>query len=97
MYLQYLKTLRSTSRPMMCAQLMRVHVVTPKAPLRVVLRPRVQACPDGPVFHPGTDEGFRLPPNTCWVLRLPYIYWGKSYRNTYSLVPLKVISVGNYT
>ena len=20
----------------------------------------------------------RLPPNTCWVLRLPYIYWGEN-------------------
>ena len=64
---------------------MRVHVVTPKAPLHVTLAPRVQPCPDGPVFHPGGGGGgqaggqaVRLPPNTCWILRLPYIYWGEN-------------------
>jgi protein SMG8 len=56
------------------AQLMRVHVVTPKAPVHVTLSPAVVPCPDGPTFHPGWSRPVRLPISSYWVLRLPYIY-----------------------
>lgn len=56
---------------------MRIHLVTPKAPLRVYLNPLVQPCPDGPIFHTGWSEPHRIPINSCWVLRLPYIYCGE--------------------
>ena len=64
------------------AQLARLHVVTPKAPLHVVLNPRVRARPDGPVFHPGWGPGGsaapkKLPHNAVIVLRMPFIYQGK--------------------
>ncbi len=65
------------SQRALTAQLMRVHVVTPKAPLNVTLRPFVQPCPEGPVFHTANTGAIKLPPNTYWVLRLPYIYCGK--------------------
>ena len=84
------------------AQLMRVHVVTPKAPMHVTMNPSVIPCPDGPTFHPGwhsqlsnqtcdgdkglaapdtqgTNEGnqVKLPISSYWILRLPFIYWGR--------------------
>jgi protein SMG8 len=76
---EHLTSLFRNSRPQFCAQLVRIHVVTPKAPLSVTLMPRVQPCPDGPVFHPGggVGERYRLPRNSCWVLRLPYVYAGE--------------------
>ena len=58
------------------AQLMRIHVVTPKAPLHVTIYPQVQPCTDGPIFYPGWSEPIKLPFNSCWVLRLPFIYCG---------------------
>ncbi len=66
------------------AQLTRLHVVTPKAPLHVVLNPRVRPCPDAPVFHPGWSAGSasgpqprKLPHNSVLVLRLPFVYAGE--------------------
>lgn len=55
------------------AQLMRIHVVTPKAPVHVTLNPMVQ--PDengGPIFVTGFDAPIELTQSTYWVLRLPY-------------------------
>jgi len=55
------------------AQLMRIHVVTPKAPVHVTLNPMVQ--PDengGPIFVTGFDTPIELTQSTYWVLRLPY-------------------------
>ena len=63
-----------TSRP---AQLMRVHIVTPKAPIHITLMPKVQPCPNGPIFHCGWREPIKLSQNSCWILRLPYIYCGE--------------------
>ena len=59
------------------AQLMRIHVVTPKAPVSVTLNPQVIPCPDGPTFYPGWPDPIKLPISTYWVLRLPLIYWGE--------------------
>ena len=61
------------------SQLMRIHVVTPKAPVNIYVCPRVSPCPEaGPTFIPGwSDKGVKLPVSTYWVLRMPLIYWGK--------------------
>jgi len=55
------------------AQLMRIHVVTPKAPIHVTLNPRVQPAPSPcPVFVTGCDQPLKLSQSAYWVLRLPY-------------------------
>jgi len=64
------------SSPARVGQLMRLHVVTPKAPIHVALCPKVVPFPDGPVFYPGWQEPVKLPMNTYWVLRFPLIYRG---------------------
>lgn len=59
----------------MIAQLLRVHIVTPKAPVHVVLDPKVRpAPPPCPEFITGFAEPFQLSPSSYWILRLPYIY-----------------------
>ena len=59
------------------AQLMRIHVVTPKAPVKVLFSPVIVPCPDGPEFHPGWKNLPEMPVHAYWVLRLPFIYCGK--------------------
>ena len=55
------------------AQLMRIHVVTPKAPVHVTLNPRVQPGPSPcPIFVTGCEEPIKLSQSAYWVLRLPY-------------------------
>jgi protein SMG8 len=55
------------------AQLMRIHVVTPKAPIHVTLNPRVHPAPSPcPVFVTGCEQPLRLSQSAYWVLRLPY-------------------------
>ena len=62
----------SVSSSEVIAQLMRIHVVTPKAPVHVSLNPRVQPGPSPcPLFTPGNSELIKLSPSTYWVLRLP--------------------------
>ncbi|KAK0167296.1 hypothetical protein PV327_004714 [Microctonus hyperodae] len=57
------------------AQLMRIHVVTPKAPVHVTLNPRVQPGPPPcPIFVTGCEEPIKLSQSAYWVLRLPYVY-----------------------
>ncbi|XP_063893885.1 nonsense-mediated mRNA decay factor SMG8 [Helicoverpa armigera] len=58
------------------AQLMRVHVVTPKAPVHVTLDPKVQPIPGGPIFipQPVGSPPIKLSASAYWVLRLPYMY-----------------------
>ncbi|KAH0955896.1 hypothetical protein HN011_006917 [Eciton burchellii] len=57
------------------AQLMRIHVVTPKAPVHVTLNPRVQPGPSPcPIFVTGCEEAIKLSQSAYWVLRLPYVY-----------------------
>ncbi|CAH0392401.1 unnamed protein product [Bemisia tabaci] len=64
------------SKPLI-AQLMRLHVVTPKAPVHVTLNPRVQpASSPCPTFITGCQEPIRLSQSAYWVLRLPYVYAG---------------------
>lgn len=60
------------------AQLMRIHVVTPKAPVHVTLNPRVQpGPPPSPIFVTGCEEPIKLSQSAYWVLRLPYVYMGE--------------------
>ncbi|CAH2085817.1 unnamed protein product [Euphydryas editha] len=58
------------------AQLTRLHVVTPKAPVHVTLDPKVQPVAGGPVFtpQPAGSEPLRLSASAYWVLRFPYVY-----------------------
>jgi len=62
----------------MIAQLLRIHVVTPKAPVNCIISPRVQpGAPSCPVFFSGNTEPIKLNPSSYWVLRLPYCYVGE--------------------
>ncbi|OXU28536.1 hypothetical protein TSAR_008981 [Trichomalopsis sarcophagae] len=59
------------------AQLMRIHVVTPKAPVHVTLNPRIQPGPPPcPIFVTGCEEPIKLSQSAYWILRLPYVYMG---------------------
>lgn len=64
-------------KPRQTAQLMRIHVVTPKAPVAVCLNPKVQFPSEEGYFHIGNG-----PVNLNWgkyyVLRFPFIYVGPS-------------------
>ncbi|XP_034021621.1 protein SMG8 [Thalassophryne amazonica] len=56
------------------AQLARLFVVVPDAPLEIILTPQVlPGPPPCPVFHPEQTE-LVLPPDGLWVLRFPYSY-----------------------
>ncbi|XP_017784295.1 PREDICTED: protein SMG8 isoform X2 [Nicrophorus vespilloides] len=59
----------------MIAQLMRIHVVTPKAAVNVKLNPRVQPAAGAPIFVPTLDGPSTLTQAAYWILRLPYIYY----------------------
>ncbi|CAL1288077.1 unnamed protein product [Larinioides sclopetarius] len=63
-----------SSKPQI-AQLMRIHVVTPKAPVHVTLHPKVQPAPEPcPLFFPTISEPLKLSQSAYWVLRLPFVY-----------------------
>ncbi|XP_066552327.1 nonsense-mediated mRNA decay factor SMG8 [Amia ocellicauda] len=56
------------------AQLTRLFIVVPDAPLDLILTPQIQPGPPPcPVFHPEQVEVV-LPPDGFWVLRFPYAY-----------------------
>uniref|UniRef100_A0A803VM22 Nonsense-mediated mRNA decay factor SMG8 n=1 Tax=Ficedula albicollis TaxID=59894 RepID=A0A803VM22_FICAL len=56
------------------AQLMRLFVVVPDAPLQITLTPQVQPGPPPcPIFYPEKQE-ITLPSDGLWVLRFPYAY-----------------------
>ncbi|XP_023232265.1 protein SMG8-like [Centruroides sculpturatus] len=68
-----------SSKPQI-AQLMRIHVVTPKAPVHVTLNPKVQpAALPCPIFYPGNAEPVKLSQSAYWVLRLPFVYQGEQH------------------
>ncbi|XP_017481898.1 PREDICTED: protein SMG8 [Rhagoletis zephyria] len=58
------------------AQLMRVHVVTPKAPVNVILDPRVRTGERDYIFTMGLPNPPKLTQSAYWILRLPYVYQG---------------------
>lgn len=54
---------------------MRIHIVTPKAPVHITLNPMVQVTPNANLlFYPGNKEPIKLSQSSYWVLRLPMIY-----------------------
>ncbi|CAG9533033.1 unnamed protein product [Cercopithifilaria johnstoni] len=61
--------------PQVSAQLMRLHVVTPKAPVTVVLNPRVQPTSKEPIYHTG-EAPLHLEWARYYILRFPYVYAG---------------------
>ncbi|CAB4063199.1 SMG8 [Lepeophtheirus salmonis] len=75
-------------RSIAVGQLMRIHVVTPKAPINVNLLPKVMPTEGGPVFVTGCMEPIKLPPNTYWIIRLPFLYSSKD--GGIHLPPIKV-------
>ncbi|CAG9835295.1 unnamed protein product [Diabrotica balteata] len=56
------------------AQLMRLHVVTPKAPVHCTLDPKVQPGPGAPIFTPTTEGPTKLTQSAYWIMRFPYVY-----------------------
>jgi protein SMG8 len=56
------------------AQLMRLHVVTPKAPVHCTLDPKVQPAPGAPIFISAVERPTKLTQSAYWVMRLPYVY-----------------------
>lgn len=65
------------SKEMFLGQLMRIHVITPKAPVSVQLSPQVQPGPAPcPRYFPQPQSapGIKLSAAMYWVLRLPNIY-----------------------
>lgn len=60
------------------AQLMRIHIVTPKAPVNINLSPKVKIRRETEmIFTTGWNEPAKLSQSAYWVLRLPYIYQGE--------------------
>lgn len=56
------------------AQLMRLHVVTPKAAVHVTVDPKIRPAPGAPEFTTGFSEPVQLSPSSYWILRFPYVY-----------------------
>ena len=80
---------------------MRIHVVTPKAPVHVTLSPKVQPAPapcplfvPGITSLPGNEETVKLSQSAYWVLRLPYPF--ESSTNHKILRRVAVISAKNH-
>ncbi|EDW12699.1 protein SMG8 [Drosophila mojavensis] len=56
------------------AQLMRIHVVTPKAPVNIIVDPKVRV--GKYTFTLGCTVLPRLSQSAYWILRFPYVYQG---------------------
>ena len=74
---KFLNSLSYSNFKLLVAQLMRIHMVTPKAPVKVLFTPTVVPCPDGPKFCTGWNNPPEMPVHAYWILRLPFIYCGK--------------------
>uniref|UniRef100_A0A182MBL4 Nonsense-mediated mRNA decay factor SMG8 n=1 Tax=Anopheles culicifacies TaxID=139723 RepID=A0A182MBL4_9DIPT len=64
------------------AQLMRVHIITPKAPVNVIIDPKVKLFQNNMqnsiTFTTGMTEPIKLTQSSYWILRLPFVYEGDS-------------------
>ncbi|XP_053675397.1 nonsense-mediated mRNA decay factor SMG8 [Anopheles nili] len=64
------------------AQLMRVHIITPKAPVNVIIDPKVKIFQNNMqnsiTFTTGMAEPIKLTQSSYWILRLPFVYEGDS-------------------
>ncbi|XP_017059286.1 protein SMG8 [Drosophila ficusphila] len=58
------------------AQLMRIHVVTPKAPVNIIVDPKVCVGKGKYTFTLGSIIPPRLSQSAYWIIRLPYVYQG---------------------
>lgn len=57
------------------AQLMRIHIVTPKAPVNIHIDPKIKIRRETEmIFVSGWNEPAKLSQSAYWVLRLPYVY-----------------------
>lgn len=75
MPLYYLCPCKSNS----IAQLMRIHVVTPKAPVNINLDPKIKIRRETEmIFTAGWSEPAQLTQSAYYVLRLPYVYQGEN-------------------
>lgn len=60
------------------AQLLRVHIVTPKAPVNIHIDPKIKIRRESEmVFVSGWNEPAKLSQSAYWVLRLPFAYIGE--------------------
>lgn len=76
------------------AQLMRVHIVTPKAPVNIILEPKIRTGDkNGYTFTTGLLEPPKLSQSAYWVMRLPYVYAA----NDDPIFPPTDINVSNCT
>lgn len=67
---------RSSAKPII-AQLSRIHLVTPKAPVNVIINPKVKIVNKTEmIFTTGFSEPAKLSQSSYWILRLPYVYNG---------------------
>ncbi|CAG9823382.1 unnamed protein product [Phaedon cochleariae] len=66
------------------AQLMRLHVVTPKAPVHCTLDPKVQPAPGAPVFVATNEGPIKLTQSAYWIMRLPYVYVADKEHHMYN-------------
>ncbi|GAU97951.1 hypothetical protein RvY_09166 [Ramazzottius varieornatus] len=57
------------------AQLMRIHVITPKDPMQLAILPKVKVGRGTPTFSPGVEMPVILEANMYYVLRLPFCYY----------------------
>lgn len=53
---------------------MRLHVVTPKAPVYCTLHPKVQIATGSHIFISTPDGPIKLTQSAYWIMRLPYVY-----------------------
>ena len=61
----------ATENKQFIAQLMRIHIVTPKDPIQLAILPKVKVGRGIPTFSPGTEIPVNLGANIYYVLRLP--------------------------
>ncbi|CAH1122260.1 unnamed protein product [Ceutorhynchus assimilis] len=73
-----------TCQPGKMAQLMRLHVVTPKAEIFCSFNPRVQPGAGAPIFI-SCERRIRLAKSSYWVMRLPFAYVADKERFTQDL------------
>ncbi|KRZ30991.1 Protein SMG8 [Trichinella pseudospiralis] len=67
-----------SNRPFYLGQLMRIHVVTPKAPVVVQVQPRIQIqSAQSIIFDTGIDD-IQLESSKYWIVRFPYAYYAMS-------------------
>ncbi|CRL00836.1 CLUMA_CG014086, isoform A [Clunio marinus] len=79
------------------AQLMRIHIVTPKAPVNIHLDPKIKIRRETEmIFTTGWSEPAKLSQSAYWVLRLPYVYQGEGEPLPTPLDPRTIPDLSQY-